>query len=105
MGNPSSVEEIKLRDEIGERSFGEVFNAVWCGKHIAAVRRIHAVVFKGDNDGSIRGGFMETKSKWEFLSVLNHPNIVQYYTMILSPIPEAPIIVTELLECDLDNYE
>ena len=60
---------------------------VWSGKHIA-VKRIHAVV-EGDHDGSIREGFMQIhQSKWELLRVLNHPNIVQYYTMILPPIPD-----------------
>jgi len=104
MGNASSVEEIKLGDKIGEGSFGEVFKAVWCGKHVAA-KRIHAVFFEGDRDGSMRETFMQRhKSEWELLSSLNHPNIVQYYTMILPPIPKSPIIVTELLECDLQKH-
>lgn len=104
MGNASSVEEIKLGDKIGEGSFGEVFKAVWCGKHVAA-KRIHAVFFEGDRDGSMRERFMQRhKSEWELLSSLNHPNIVQYYTMILPPIPKSPIIVTELLECDLQKH-
>ncbi|XP_029194997.2 LOW QUALITY PROTEIN: probable serine/threonine-protein kinase PBL1 [Acropora millepora] len=104
MGNASSVEEIKLGDKIGEGSFGEVFKAVWCGKQVAA-KRIHAVFFEGDRDGSMRERFMQRhKSEWELLSSLNHPNIVQYYTMILPPIPKSPIIVTELLECDLQKH-
>lgn len=104
MGNASSVEEIKLGDKIGEGSFGEVFKAVWCGKHVAA-KRIHDVFFEGDRDGSMRERFMQRhKSEWELLSSLNHPNIVQYYTMILPPIPKSPIIVTELLECDLQKH-
>ena len=104
MGNASSVEEIKLGDRIGDGAYGEVFKAVWCGKPVAA-KRIRTVFFESDYDGSIRAAFLEKfKSEWEILRSLKHPNIVQYYTVILPPNPETPIIVTELLECDLAKY-
>ena len=104
MGNASSVEEIKLGDKIGDGSYGEVFKAVWCGKQVAA-KRIRAVLFEGDHDGSIRAAFLEKfKLEWEILSSLQHDNIVRYYTVILPPAPETPIIVTELLERDLAKY-
>ena len=104
MGNTSSVEEIKLGDKIGDGSYGEVFKAEWCGKRVAA-KRIRPVFFEGDYDGSIRAAFLEKfKSEWEILRSLQHDNIVQYYTVILPPAPETPIIVTELLECDLAKY-
>ncbi len=104
MGNTSSADEIKLGYKISEGSYGEVFKAVWCGKQVAA-KRIHPFFFEGDYDGSIRAFFLEKfKSEWEILCSLKHDNIVQYYTMILSPVPETLIIVTELLECDLAEY-
>ena len=95
---------IKLGDKIGEGSLGEVFKAVWRGKQVAA-KRIRPIFFEGDHDGSIRALFLEKfKSMWEILRSLQHDNIVQYYTVILPPAPETPIIVTELLECDLAKY-
>lgn len=104
MGNASSTEEIKLGDKIGEGSYGEVFKAVWSGKQVAA-KRIRIVFFEGDYDGSIRAAFLEKfKKEWEILRSLQHDNIVRYYTVILPPSPETPIIVTELLECDLAKY-
>ncbi|XP_068682356.1 uncharacterized protein [Montipora foliosa] len=104
MGNTSSAEEIKLGDKIGEGSYGEVFKAVWCRKNVAA-KRIRSVFFEGDYDGRIRAAFLKKyKSEWELLKGLNHPNIVQYYTVILPPVPETPIIVTELLDCDLAKH-
>ena len=104
MGNASSVQDIKLGDKIGDGAYGEVFKAVWSGKQVAA-KRIRAVFFEGDYDGSIRAAFLEKfKSEWELLSSLKHPNIVQYYTVILPPTPETPIIVTELLSCDLAKH-
>ena len=104
MGNTSSVEEIKLGDKIGDGSYGEVFKAVWCGKQVAA-KRIRAVLFEGDHDDSIKATFLEKfKSEWEILRSLQHDNIVRYYTVILPPAPETPIIVTELLACDLAKY-
>ena len=104
MGNASSVQDIKLGNKIGDGAYGEVFKAVWSGKQVAA-KRIRAVFFEGDYDGSIRAAFLEKfKSEWELLSSLKHPNIVQYYTVILPPTPETPIIVTELLSCDLAKH-
>jgi len=101
MGNTSSVE---LGDKIGDGSYGEVFKAVWQGKQVAA-KRIRPIFFEGDYDGSIRADFLKKfKSEWEILRSLHHDNIVQYYTVILPPAPETPIIVTELLECDLAKY-
>lgn len=102
MGNASSTEEIKLGDKIGEGSYGEVFKAVWSGKQVAA-KRFRSIFFDGDPDG--RAAFLETfKKEWEILRSLQHDNIVRYYTVILPPSPETPIIVTELLECDLAKY-
>ena len=104
MGNASSVQGIKLRDKIGDGAYGEVFKAVWSGKQVAA-KRIHAVFFERDYDGSIRAAFLEKfKSGWGWLSNLKHPNIVQYYAVIPRPPPETPIIVTELLVCDLAKH-
>ena len=104
MGNKSSAQEIKLGDKIGVGSYGEVFKAEWCGKQVAA-KRIRPIFFQGDHDGSIRAAFLEKfKSEWEIVRSLQHDNIVQFYTVILSPAPEMPIIVTELLECDLAKY-
>lgn len=104
MGNTSSVDEIKLGDKIGDGAYGEVFKAVWCGKPVAA-KRIRMVFFESDYDGSLRAAFLEKfKSEWEILRSLKHHSIVQYYTVILPPSPETPIIVTELLERDLEKH-
>lgn len=104
MGNTSSAEEIKLGDKIGEGSYGEVFKAVWNGRRVAA-KRIRPVFFEGDYDGSIRAAFLEKfKKEWEILRSIEHKNIVQYYTAIIPPSPESPIIVTELLENDLAKH-
>ena len=38
------------------------------------------------------------------LRSIDHDNIVKYYTAIVPPSTESPIIVTELLECDLAKH-
>ena len=104
MGNASSTDEIKLGELIGEGSYGEVFKAVWNGRAVAA-KRIRRIFFEHDEDGSVRQAFLaKFKSEWELLSRLEHPSIVKYHTVILPPRPDTPIIVTELLHCDLARF-
>ncbi|XP_027037269.1 probable serine/threonine-protein kinase DDB_G0271682 [Pocillopora damicornis] len=102
MGNISSIEEIEFGDKIGEGSYGEVWKAVWKGKQAAAKRILPILV---DLDDSQREAILaKFKQEWEILCSIQHENIVQYYTVIHPPSPESPIIVTELLECDLAKH-
>ena len=104
MGNISSIEEIEFGDKIGEGSYGEVWKAVWKGKQVAA-KRILPILVMEDYDVSQRKAILaKFKQEWEILCSIRHKNIVQYYTVILPPSPESPIIVTELLECDLAKH-
>ena len=104
MGNASSVDEVKLGEKIGEGAFGEVYRAEWRKKQVAA-KRIRPIFFENDYYGTVRTDFIKKfKAEWELLEKLKHPNIVEYYTVVVPPTNEPPIIVTELLDCDLANY-
>lgn len=104
MGNASSTDEIKLGDRIGEGAYGEVFRAEW-RKQLVAAKRIRPIFFENDYYGVARTEFIRKfKAEWELLETLKHPNIVEYFTVIVPPTKEPPIIVTELLDCDLASY-
>ena len=104
MENTSSIEEIKLKNKLGAGSYGEVWKAVWKGKQVAA-KRILPILVMEDYDVSQRKAILaKFKQEWEILCSIRHKNIVKYYTVILPPSPESPIIVTELLECDLAKH-
>ena len=100
----ASVDEtIRLGSKIGEGSYGEVFKAEWCGKQVAAkrIRTWSKRDYYANKSATVLEKFL---SEWEILCSLQHDNIVQCYTVIVPPAPEMPIIVTELLECDLAKY-
>ena len=101
--NTEASSDIEFVEEIGRGSYGEVFRALWQGRRVAA-KRIHSIYFEDDYDNDIREHYIEEfKKEWEVLRKVNHPNIVRIIT-VLFPSERSPIIVTELLHCDLKDY-
>lgn len=86
---------------IGKGSYGEVWSARWNGQVVAA-KRLHANLFHHDQE--IRDHHTrEFQRESEVLRDLIHPNIIRFYAVML-PSRTPPVIVTELLHCDLQKY-
>lgn len=100
MGNTSSNDELKLLEEIGKGSYAVVYRAVWRNKHVAA-KKLHPFVLR-------KPEAIKYCEDWKLLSKLDHPNVVQYLTVVLpedSPKSnESTILVTELLDQDLKRF-
>lgn len=100
MGNTSSNDEVKLIEQIGTGSYAEVYRAVWRRRNVAA-KKFHPYLLN-------KAEALKYTEDWKLLSKLEHPNIVQYLTVVLpdkSPRPnESMIIVTELLDQDLRKF-
>lgn len=93
-----SISWIKL---IGKGSYGEVWSARWNGQ-IVAVKCLHGYLF--NNDQEIRDHHTrEFQRESEVLRDLIHPNIIRFYAVLFPP-RTPPVIVTELLHCDLQKY-
>jgi serine/threonine protein kinase len=99
----NSEDTIVYKKQIGKGSYGEVWSAVWNGFEVAA-KRIHEEFIRKEFGQEIIdhyiGGF---KKEWEVLRDLDHPNIVKMHT-VLFPLNKSPVIVMELLHCDLEHY-
>ena len=98
----SYVEGLKFEREIGKGSYGKVYKAVWNGREVAA-KRFHCAFFE-NGLSQVADQFMEEiQRECDVLKMLNHANVVKLHT-VLFPKGLSPIIITELLHCDLEKY-
>lgn len=98
----SHVKGLLLLKEIGKGSYGKVYKAVWNGMEVAA-KRFHCAFFENGYQDVVDQYMQGFQREWEVLRRLNHPNVVKLYTVLL-PKGYSPIIITELLHCDLEKY-
>lgn len=100
MGNAikiEGVEGIEIKEKLGEGSFGEVYKAKWNG-NLVAVKRLKEEVAWGHPKV-----LEQFKRECTFLRELDHPNIVKLLDAIF-PQGNLPVLITELLFCDLFTY-
>ena len=95
----SHVEGLEFLKEIGRGSYGIVYRAKWKGEEVAA-KRFHPIFFENGFSHENRRDFERER---EVLEATNHPNIVKLRTVLL-PKGGPPIIITELLQCDLEKF-
>ena len=91
-------ESVRILEKIGEGSFAEVYKAKWNGRLVAA-KRLHPILFRYDrgNENGVVARFLEES---RLLRELRHPNIIELLDIITEE-GKPPIMITELLECDL----
>lgn len=95
-----SIQYIKC---IGKGSYGEVWSAKWEDRLVAA-KKLDEKYFNRDYDQEIKDRYMgELKRESHVLQTLIHPNILRMYTMLF-PLDQSPVIITELLHCDLRKF-
>lgn len=97
MGNSLKIEGVDVKEELGGGGYGVVYKAKWNGKFVA-VKVLRDDIFWGHPKA-----VEDFKKECEFLRVLKHPNIVEMYH-VLFPENKSPILITELLFCDLHAY-
>ncbi|XP_031569309.1 probable serine/threonine-protein kinase PBL3 [Actinia tenebrosa] len=94
-------DSISMQGLIGKGSYGEVWRAKWNGKVVAA-KCLHAELLHHDQE--IRDHHAEEfRRESDVLRGLIHPNIIRFYAVLFPP-TRSPVIVTELLHCDLQKY-
>ena len=95
----SHVKGLEFLKEIGKGSYGIVYRAKWNGEEVAA-KRFHPIFFE---NGFCQEDMIDFQRERAVLEKTNHPNIVKLKTVLL-PKRAPPIIITELLHCDLEKY-
>ena len=84
---------------IGRGSFGNVYKAEWNDQPVAA-KILHDYLFEPrDSQGYVK----KFEDECRILQRLKHRNVVQLLEFVISH-SEPPILITELLNCDLGKY-
>jgi len=88
-----------MGEKLGSGMFGEVYKGTWNGKQVA-LKKFYDILI--DNAEDYFDQYI--RQEWEILQQLDHPNIVKYYTVILSEKELGPLMVLELCDYDLTYF-
>ena len=107
-----SVQLLK-EEKLGSGSYGIVCKAK-CDELTCAAKIIHAALAV-PFEGQLRGGVSQRgkehrhpakrfEQECEFLSNIRHPNVIQYLGTFTDPATGRPVLLMELMECDLTSF-
>ena len=89
----------RLKNEIGSGSFGKVYKESWNGELVAVKILRDGLFDANDTHGHVQKFLDECK----ILQRLSHKNVVQLKEFIITH-TSPPVLITELLDCDLVKY-
>ena len=89
----------RLKNEIGSGSFGKVYKELWNGELVAVKILRDGLFDANDTHGHVQKFLDECK----ILQRLSHKNVVQLKEFIITH-TSPPVLITELLDCDLVKY-
>ena len=91
-------------DLLGRGAYGEVCRC-WYGHLACAGKVLHAALFQSeDNDPGSSQILARFEEECSFISELKHPNIVQYLGLHYDHESNAPVLLMELLDCNLTSF-
>ena len=88
---------LKRKKLMGSGSFGSVYKAEWNGGPVA-VKILHEKLFTSRNEY-----LAQFEAECKILQNLQHKNVVTLLEFIISH-TSPPMLITELLDCDLGKY-
>ena len=95
---------LNRNDLLGRGAYGEVCRC-WYGHLACAGKVLHAALFQSeDNDPGSSQILARFEEECSFISELKHPNIVQYLGLHYDHEFNAPVLLMELLDCNLTSF-
>ena len=91
---------LERKELIGSGSFGNVYRAEYDGKPVA-VKILHERYFREPHSNN--ECFSQFEAECKILQKLQHMNVVRLLDFIISH-ASPPMLITELLDCDLRKY-
>ncbi len=101
-----TVVELFKNDTLGTGSYGAVCKAK-CDQLLCAAKLLYPVLFQmqtPDQGKEHRRPFRRFEEECQFLSCINHPNIVQYLGTYRDPETNAPVLLMELMDESLTHF-
>ena len=110
-GEPRSVEQeftfrnvqLLKNDTLGTGFYGAVCKAK-CDQLICAAKLLYPVIQAPDPGKEHRQPFRRFELECQFLSRVNHPNIIQYLGTYRDPDTNAPVLLMELMDESLTHF-
>ena len=87
---------------LGAGAYGSVFRAL-CDELPCAAKILHSAFFQFDDPGS-NTVLQRFEQECEFLSVVRHPNIIQYLGTYRDPETRLPVLLMELMDESLTKF-
>ena len=89
----------RLKNEIGSGTYGKVYKESWNGE-VVAVKILRDGLFDANDT---HGHVQKFHDECKILQRLRHKNVVQLKEFIITH-TSPPMLITELLDCDLVKY-
>ena len=86
------------KERIGSGCFGSVYKAEWNG-HLVAVKILHECLFQPRANRYVA----KFEAECKILQNLQHKNVVKLLEFVITH-SSPPMLITELLDCDLGRY-
>ena len=90
-------------ETLGTGSYGAVCKAK-CDQLMCAAKLLHPVLFSQASKGSKLQPEVRFEQECHFLSLINHPNIVQYLGTYRDPETNVPVLLMELMDESLKHF-
>ena len=96
------VVEVSVEETLGVGSYGKVCKAK-CGQLPCAAKLLHETMF-GTNDPGISKFVEQFEQECRFLSMIKHPNIVQFLGTVRDPRSRKLALLMELMDENLTRF-
>ena len=93
---------VEATEVLGVGAYGKVCRAM-CGQLPCAAKLLHDTMFE-HGDPAVDSYTRRFEQECQFLSTINHPNIIQYLGYVKDPSTNRPMLLMELMDSSLTRF-